>query len=447
MTIRVTCPSCKKKIGAPESMAGKQGKCPHCGAKFLIPAQARGAPAGSSLDGSAVARRQAETSPRRPTSVGESTAVPSPAPQAAAEAPFSYIVGAASDLALPCAPQPATQGRTPDLDSRVAPQPAIQFALLHRIHLGEHAPAKFESQEDAEKAMTQLKSEMPLRPSAYVPSGETPAPALLWMLGGALLGIPAGTVGACVGLLIGGLVCALVGGLAAATSLCIFWCLLVVCAVLTFGAQWTLAGIVSAWTIVSMGKLGKNRNPFIPIPFSIVSAAVAVVVFMHLLGHIGSRIAAAGKEVPQSVSEAFTNSGLFWTLTGIGVVIAAIAAGAFANHLVCEARFCETCNLYMRSVKLKPVSLSGLRVLIKAFDAGNMEAVVGMYEIDQGSDGSSDLFSCPRCRSGYLDVSVAFQSQYTDKEGQTHTLGFQWRVGSRKLTAEEVRRLRAFVQA
>ncbi len=43
MPIKVCCPSCNKSLLAPDNCAGRNGKCPHCGATFLFPTAANAA--------------------------------------------------------------------------------------------------------------------------------------------------------------------------------------------------------------------------------------------------------------------------------------------------------------------------------------------------------------------------------------------------------------------
>lgn len=38
MTIPIKCPTCARKLNAPDRLAGKEGKCPHCETRFPIPA-------------------------------------------------------------------------------------------------------------------------------------------------------------------------------------------------------------------------------------------------------------------------------------------------------------------------------------------------------------------------------------------------------------------------
>jgi len=38
MPISVLCPKCQKKLTAPDAVAGKRAKCPHCGQVMMIPA-------------------------------------------------------------------------------------------------------------------------------------------------------------------------------------------------------------------------------------------------------------------------------------------------------------------------------------------------------------------------------------------------------------------------
>jgi len=40
VSIKLVCPGCRKRISAPESLAGKQRECPHCGTLLTIPAAA-----------------------------------------------------------------------------------------------------------------------------------------------------------------------------------------------------------------------------------------------------------------------------------------------------------------------------------------------------------------------------------------------------------------------
>ncbi|MBY0524574.1 MAG: zinc-ribbon domain-containing protein [Gemmataceae bacterium] len=50
MTIKFGCPGCKKALNVPDNMAGRRGKCPHCGVGFAIPGGKRPAAAPVSND-------------------------------------------------------------------------------------------------------------------------------------------------------------------------------------------------------------------------------------------------------------------------------------------------------------------------------------------------------------------------------------------------------------
>ncbi len=41
--VSFVCPSCRQEIEAPVSLSGRQGECPSCGAKVMIPAASGGA--------------------------------------------------------------------------------------------------------------------------------------------------------------------------------------------------------------------------------------------------------------------------------------------------------------------------------------------------------------------------------------------------------------------
>jgi predicted RNA-binding Zn-ribbon protein involved in translation (DUF1610 family) len=44
MPISVLCPKCRKKLTAPDALAGKRAKCPHCGQVMMLPESAGPAP-------------------------------------------------------------------------------------------------------------------------------------------------------------------------------------------------------------------------------------------------------------------------------------------------------------------------------------------------------------------------------------------------------------------
>jgi hypothetical protein len=84
-----------------------------------------------------------------------------------------------------------------------------------------------------------------------------PAPAVLMMLGGAVLGVPAGAIAAGVVLAIGGIICGLLVAFIALLAACVIWCLplvvLVICAIATAILQYAAAGFASAWVITATG--------------------------------------------------------------------------------------------------------------------------------------------------------------------------------------------------
>lgn len=75
MPITILCPN-NHKLTCPDSLAGKAGKCPHCGAKFKIPGPAVEAPA------AAAATPAAETSAPAPGPAAPAPAAAAPPPPA-----------------------------------------------------------------------------------------------------------------------------------------------------------------------------------------------------------------------------------------------------------------------------------------------------------------------------------------------------------------------------
>lgn len=110
MPISFTCGSCGRNLKTPESMAGKKGKCPHCGAVMEIPAQSK------DDDPFDLGSSKSSPPPAKSSNQGSNDLwgdAPSAAsPKAPAANPFTYQSSSpyASSVA-PSASRPGTSGR------------------------------------------------------------------------------------------------------------------------------------------------------------------------------------------------------------------------------------------------------------------------------------------------------------------------------------------------
>jgi serine/threonine protein kinase len=348
---------------------------------------------------------------------------------------------------------PAPGTRPMETDPAEEAAAAARSASSLGIALPGEATKQFANEADANQAKDEWKTQLPQQPSAYVPSGELPVPALMMIIGGAVLGVPAGTFAALVVLLIGGVISALLAALFGVLPFCFLWCLplvaLVICAIVTGGFQCAVAGVASAAVITEMGKVGKNRNTLLPILLSLVSGGLAVLLSMVVLRAVMSQTCLDWGVHNRAVFWSLIlvrNPAVFWSLTFVGIAIGMVCAGINAYMFVCEAKFCERCELYMESVKLYSIARGGLRVLVEALKQGNVPVMVGVYHSARGDDGTSALFACPKCGCGFLDLSAAFKVTYKGEGGTDRKVEETWMVGSGELTADAVKRLQRFAE-
>lgn len=413
MSIHTSCPGCGKNLVAPEAHRGKQGNCPACGMTVVIePSKGDSHPA---IPMPPIAeQRLPPVSPSRTPSAAELSAEP---------------------RVLPVDPASLPTETTPGAD---LPESA-DYANRGSLH----------------SALASWKQHFPACNSAYQPSGKLPAMAMLWLLAGTGLGVPAGalagTIAAGVGALICGLLGALTGALASCTSriFCLPVAVLAICALGTLLLQNVVAGVVAGMTVAGMGTLGKNRSAAVPAMLSLIAAPLAVLLMQRSIGWILELLIGTevfGKDVNKALADATGNATVTAVLTVIGCVVAAASACVMAYGAVGEQKFCELCEEYMTSEDLPGTNFEGLRVLSAALAQSKIEVAGQAYRMLKGTASNSKLFSCRKCQCGYLEVQAHFHGKYTDKENKTQEVNEVWCIASRALEPPETKFLVACAQ-
>lgn len=316
---------------------------------------------------------------------------------------------------------------------------AERFAAANEITLAEECPTRFDNQQEYDHTINRLKMEFPEKSSAYVPSGELPGLASALMFVGFFLGGPAGLIAAFIVEAIGLIVILLL--LALSKIPIVGWLallLMIPIGLAVFVLQFIAAGAVVAFVVAGMGKLGKNRSAMAPMVLSVGSVALTEILFSFVTFSMLSEMnLPGGIEIPAVI----------WIARcAIGVAIAGFTAAAVAKEFVCSSKFCEHCEMFMDSTMLSEVTIGGLRALVKSMDGRNTEVMAGVYCTAIGKDGISELHYCPKCHSGFLDLSVNINGAYKDGAGDEQEACETWLVHSRELAPMEVMQLRSLTK-
>jgi hypothetical protein len=279
------------------------------------------------------------------------------------------------------------------------------FAQEEGIDLNERSPRRVPHESEAKKQLGQWRLEMPAVKSAYRPSGALPAGAVMFLLLGSVVGCVAGAIA---GALVAG------GGLALSRGLfhlcqenkseyplsVVLGVALLFAVVFTFVGTFVATGGVSAWCTTRFGEVGKNRNINAAVFLSVISSGMSVFLACGCCSYLGGglRINVVGT--------------LIAPVAIVGLPVAMVAAGLFAAKRVRGVKFCESCQSFMTASWPKTLSLGCLRALVRAVRKGRMDVAGSLLHGPSGSDGEAQLYSCPSCSRGYLEVTAKYEAQW-----------------------------------
>jgi uncharacterized membrane protein len=334
---------------------------------------------------------------------------------------------------------------------------------------------QFTGKVEAQAEKQGWKNELPKVQSAYHPSGKLPQEAIAWMTGGVILGIPAGALAGVVVGVAGTLLSIGMVSILKEMKRGIMLGIGTIIVVLgTFFGMFAILGVVASHLTFLAGKRGKNRSRFASVVLAIVSALLALGPFWMIMSTAPEYF--DSRETREALSSVFGvgDFGVFCLV--IGAITAAVAAGLHANHRVKAAKFCENCDLFMETAKPRPVSLAGVKQAAASLGAGKLEeaaaslelpilgpqiaepqpvpltampeavAALSSSKIDTAAsalapvdaklqEGSVELFHCPRCRAGYVEIKVTFAAIWPKpgKAGQNETMAETWMCLSKAL--------------
>jgi len=296
----------------------------------------------------------------------------------------------------------------------------------------------FISKQQAEEKLAELKKSLPPVKPGYVSSGKTSIRAILHMLLGSIIAIPAGAV---VGWLLFG-----VKTIFTAMAMACFedanntrppstgagaWGFGVLFALISFAVYLALLvgiGLTVSKIMLNWSVRGKNRNRSILLIFSTTAIVLALILFYLLPAKVGLPL------------NDMSYSGAVNWLLPIFIVIELIAILAVAfielRDRFSISRYCENCGLFMESCKLKPADHETVKNLAaRSLDAPwSSPSGRGNHEKDKPS-----LSFCPQCKAGYLEASVHFEyGDYSPEQGKILEV---WLAVSHYLSGPEVGKL------
>jgi hypothetical protein len=323
--------------------------------------------------------------------------------------------------------------------AEVEPSGPARLGRVYAGHVGvdldEASEPEVESAAVATGLLQEWKVALPAVPSAYQPSGVLPIAALIAM-----------TVGAGFGLVLSTLA-DLVAGVIAFAGIVLFQASLtkvpsrwvaILAGVLMLVAgtvPFVVGGWVSARLTTLFGRVGHNRNVGIAQCLSVISAGLAVAIAASMLYVFGRRLLDGWLSVD---AEAPGFGIVYVSGVALAAAIAMGAAGFFAARHVQGEKFCEGCEVFMSRLKVKSLRLGALRAIVQAARECNTEVAIGLLYSRAGADGTVELFRCPRCGKGFVEVTAHFKARWRGQDGGKKRES--WLVASLELPTMEMQR-------
>lgn len=280
---------------------------------------------------------------------------------------------------------------------------------------------------------------IPEQPSAYQPSGKVSASAVTLLPLGLILSFLGGLTQMAKALVILGAI-GVVIWLAYQVmfhfGVFYVWPFLTIIGILLaygylFYAVGAGAGQGSCW----YSRLTKNRNNTITVWVAILGSLVTILALRSIL-------IAGLHQIPTGFTQdaaEFTarNAWYNWLIFGIGAVFALLIAASSGTDAFRDTKFCETCNQFLKSKRLKKVSFGQTQILARLAEEQQTDAIVDYLPQMEGEFAEVNLHQCKGCHCGYLEVDVDWKYKFKDQDGGNSRRD-RWRVASLPLEAQYV---------
>ena len=322
------------------------------------------------------------------------------------------------------------------LDSESLERAGRFYALGAGIDLHESSEPEVMSAADATSRLRECQAAMPTVPSAYQPSGALPAPALIAMTLGAVVGVVLAALTVTSTGIVAFVAIRILIAIASAVPYLIVRAILglfvFVVAVLPFMA----GGWVAARTTTLFGRWGKNRNTLAAQILSVLPAGLAVAIvgsLFYVFGGDWQDLWGLNPADNPSVGLVYVTAAVF------ADVVAMSVAGVVAGKRVLAEKFCEDCAQFMSRLKVKSLRRGALLAMSRAVKERNTEAAISLLYCEAGKEGTVELYRCPQCWKGFVEVTAHFVAHWQGEQGKEKKEE-SWLVASQELPAAEMER-------
>lgn len=307
---------------------------------------------------------------------------------------------------------------------------------------------EFDSRADFEAEVQRRRKSAPEVQSAYQPSGNYSLGAAVLLVGGATVGAGIGAAIALVTLAISVLLSVVAARLPLYSSVPE----LLSTAVSAIGlcASSVALGFASGGIVGLSSEVGHNRNATSASLAGGVAGVAGSVLFWRLLAPWGIEamgpVTSAGRSFPDSLLRFATSGGpgVFWL--AVGGAVATFVSVAASVGSVLGTKYCEDCRRVMDRRKLTGLPWPDAEGLARDLPAIGMAAWKPIPVGDSPDDGSVDVYRCPKCGRGYLEVSAHIHGRWPnpEKPEKRQVQSTEWRIASLPLSAAEVDSVRLF---
>jgi hypothetical protein len=314
-------------------------------------------------------------------------------------------------------------------DRRRAAELADAFAHRHGVDLLETVPAEVANAKAAAAQLEVVRQALPAVPSAYRPSGALPLTAMLALTFGAAVGVAVG--------LLAGAAVAFLGVWGATTGVGWAWgrkpgVLLLFLGLALCCLTVPLTGLGAGLTTLYFNRWGKNRSPGGAALFALLSAAAAMAFAWVLFGAHGQpRLEKHFGLAPGGLD------GIVLGVAAVGALVAAALAAGTAAWWVSEEKFCEDCQEYMTRAELPPLDLGPTRALALALEEKDLPAALSLLQFATPGVGAPELYACPQCGKGYVEVRVKYRATWPGDKGEKEEKAESWLAASLPVEADE----------
>jgi energy-coupling factor transporter transmembrane protein EcfT len=310
-------------------------------------------------------------------------------------------------------------------------------------------PLDFPTKAALEVELSEWKTLLPKVQDAYRPSGIVPVEAYPAMLVGGTLAIPVAIVAAGVVSAIAAVVMLFLTYVIAflfALPVLFYIIVLVVAVVWLLGAfcgwlftYFTLGGICGLG--VSMGgRRTKNRGRVAAGAFGLLTGAASVLGYFLFAQWMSDYLGRA--DLASLFGHGFPGLGEYhfgiiaWGNVLFGLPTAAITAAITGARPV---KFCESCEEFMDGEKLRPVAFEAGQNVVTELVNGRLRGALDAYRaLDDGGPITPQVFRCPRCGKGYLELNVAFERRYQGpKDKSPSKVSEDWLCASSPVSPDE----------